>query len=183
MAPPTGPDRLEVGVAAPDFKANKLDGLPVQLASFKDKYLLLAFGSYSSPSFRQRALALDELRKDFGVRVSFLVIYTREAHPAGSWEVDRNRDADIKVADHKDDPARREAARMARDKLKLRQLTFAIDSMDNAIARSYCAWPNDAAVLIDKDARVLAYQKWFEPYAMREAIELAIDKNQDREKR
>ena len=100
MAPPSsldraGPDRLEVGQAASDFKANKLDGLPVQLASFKDQYLLLVFGSYSSPSFRQRAVALDELRKDFGVRVSFLVIYTREAHATGSWEVDRNRDAEI----------------------------------------------------------------------------------------
>ena len=176
MAPPSGPDRLEIGQAAPDFKANKLDGLSVQLASFRDKYLLLAFGSYSSPSFRQRAAALDELRREFGVRVSFLVIYTREAHPSGSWEVDRNSDANIKVADHKDEAARREAARAARDQLKLRAITVTTDSLDNAIATAYGAWPNNAAVLIGKDGKVLAYQKWFDPYAMRQAILDAIEK-------
>ncbi|MBC8106446.1 MAG: hypothetical protein H7Z14_07650 [Anaerolineae bacterium] len=152
----------------------KLDGTPVQLSSFKGKILLLTFGSFTSPSFRQRAVALDELRRDHGARVSFLVVYTREAHPAGTWEVDRNRDEEISIADHKDEAERRTVARAARDRLKLGQFTFATDAISNATADSYHAFPNAASVLIGKDGTVLAYQQWFDAYTMRPAILDAI---------
>jgi Spy/CpxP family protein refolding chaperone len=173
-SPPGVPDRLEVGQVAPDFRLTKLDGTPVQLSSFKGKILLLAFGSYTSPSFRQRAAALDELRRDYGVKISMLVVYTREAHPAGGWEVDRNRDAEIAVPDHKDLLKRRDVAREGRDRLKLKLLPFAVDSMEDEAAIAYHAQPNDAAVLIGKDGTVLAYQKWFDGVGMRAAIVEAL---------
>lgn len=165
---------MDIGQIAPEFELKKLDGTPVQLSSFKGKIVLLTFGSFTSPSFRQRANALDELRRDFGVRVSFLVVYTREAHPAGTWEVDRNRDEEISIADHKDEAERRSIARTARDRLKLGQFTFATDAMTNATATAYHAFPNTAGVLIGKDGTVLAYQQWFDAYTMRAAIQDAI---------
>jgi hypothetical protein len=168
------PARLEIGQVAPEFELKKLDGTPVQLSSFKGKTLLLVFGSYSSPSFRQRAAALDELRRDFSTRVSFLVAYTREAHPAGSWEVERNRDEEISIADHKDEAGRRTVAREAQNRLHLGQFTFATDSMNNTTANAYHAFPNAAAVLIGKDGTVLAYQQWFDAYTMRPAITDAL---------
>ena len=42
------PDRLKVGMAAPDFKLKRNDGGEVQLSSFKGKRpVLLVFGSYT----------------------------------------------------------------------------------------------------------------------------------------
>lgn len=169
-APPSAQGRLEVGQAAPDFQIKKLDGTPVQLSSFRGKILLVTFGSFTSPSFRQRAAALDELRREYSARVSFLVVYTREAHPAGSWEVERNRDEEISIADHKDEAGRRTVAREAQNRLHLGQISFTTDAMRNATADAYHAFPNAAAVLIGKDSTVLAYQQWFDAYTMRPAI-------------
>jgi len=125
--------------------------------------------AYTSPSFRQRALALEDLRREHGSRVSFLIIYTREAHPTGTWEVDRNRAQAINLPQHKDLSQRKEAAKQARTSLKLNTL-MAVDDMDDSAAKAYHAWPNDAAVLIDKDGTVLAYQQWFDAYGMKQAI-------------
>jgi peroxiredoxin len=167
---------LAVGVTAPDFALQKLDGLPVQLSSFSDRPLLLIFGSYSSPSFRQRARGLNELRKQFSARVNFLIIYTREAHAAGAWEIERNRDEQITVAEHADVDARRAAAKLARERLGLTDFRLATDTMDDAVASAYGAWPNNAAVLVGRDGAILAYQKWFDPQAMKAVIERNVRK-------
>lgn len=171
MAPPMQPtnERLAVGQPAPAFRVTKLDGLAVQLDSFQGKIALIAFGSYSSPSFRQRILSLEDLRREYGSRVSFLIIYTREAHPSVQWEVDRNREQQISIADAKDLSQRKELAKQARTKLKI-NIPLAVDTMDDDAAKGYHAWPNDAAVLIDKDGTVLAYQQWFDAYGMKQAI-------------
>jgi hypothetical protein len=168
------PARLEIGQLAPELEVKKLDGTPVQLSSYKGKLLLLTFGSYTSPSFRQRVGPLDELRRDFGARINFVIVYTREAHPTGTWEVDRNRDEEISVADHKDEAERRAAAKNARDRLRLGSFIITTDSMNNATATAYHGWPNAAAVLIGRDGTVLAYQQWFDAYLMRDAISNAL---------
>jgi len=172
--PSTSPSRLEVGQVAPELEIRKLDGTPVQLSSFKGKIVLLAFGSHTSPSFRQRVGPLDELRREFGARVNFVIVYTREAHPAGSWEIDRNRDAEVSIGDHKDDAERRNAAKTARDRLRLGSFTITTDSMNDVTAAAYHAWPNTAAVLVGRDGTILAYQQWFDAYIMRDAIVEAL---------
>lgn len=172
LAPPDMPDRLAIGQPAPDFAATKLDGSTVRLSSFKGQLVLLAFGSYSSPSFRQRAAGLDAIRRDNSTRVNVIFVYTREAHPAGAWDVSRNIDEKISIADHKDFAQRRDAARLAQKQLSLKT-TVLLDSMENEVAQAYGAWPNNAAVLIGKDGEVLAYQKWFDAYAMRDAVTAA----------
>ena len=169
-APPGALGRLAVGQPAPDWQIKKLDGSPVQLSSFKGKLVLVAFGSYSSPSFRQRVAALDDLRREFSTRLTCIIVYTREAHPAGVWEIERNQHEEISIADHKDEAERRNVAKTARDRLKLGSFTVTTDSMDDATAKAYHAAPNAAAVLIGKDGTVLMYQQWFDAYTMREAV-------------
>ncbi|MGH7179536.1 MAG: deiodinase-like protein, partial [Tepidisphaeraceae bacterium] len=111
LSPPVGIASVDVGKPAPDFELKKLDGQTVQLSSFKGKLLVLVFGSYTSPAFRSRAASLEELRREFNTRASFLLVYTKEAHPSGGWEVERNADEKIQVALHKDDAARRAVAK------------------------------------------------------------------------
>src|SRR5262249_34936045 len=80
---PLEPDApmIEIGQPAPDLTLNRLDATPIQLSAFKGKFVLLVFGSYSSPSFRQRAAALEQIKKDYSGRVSMFLIYTSENYP------------------------------------------------------------------------------------------------------
>src|SRR5207253_7467317 len=103
IAPDPGP---KVGEAAPELNIDRLDGRSIQLSSMKGKPLVIEFGSYSSPSFRQRAQHMEELARQYNNRANFLLIYTKEAHPTGGWEVDRNRDDHVLIAAHADLNAR-----------------------------------------------------------------------------
>ncbi len=167
---------LNIGDDAPQFTTKKIDGSTISLSNFQHKILLMLFGSYTSPSFRQRAVSFEALRHDFSSRANFLVIYTREAHPAGGWEVERNKDADIALPAATTLAERIKAATVTRDRLKI-VAPIAVDSMDDAIATAYHASPNDAAVLINTDGKILAVQQWFEPSSMHDALAAAIQAN------
>jgi peroxiredoxin len=158
-----------VGDAAPAFSLQKLDGRPVQLSSFKGKILVIVFGSYSSPSFRQRALAIQDLAREAGAHASFLLIYTREAHPKDGWQVERNRDDEIELPAPHDQAGRIAMAKKARDALKL-TLPIAVDDFQNTVASAYGAGENSAYV-IGRDGIVLARQKWADPFAIRREID------------
>jgi Spy/CpxP family protein refolding chaperone len=163
----------EVGAPAPAFDLKTLDGRVVRPSSFKGRVLVLVFGSYSSPSFRQRAAALEQLRKDYAGRgVQFLVVYTTEAHPAGEWDVERNKDDGVAVTAHADADARAAQAERARDALKL-TVPFATDGMADEAFAAYGRAPN-GAVLIGRDGTVVARQRWFDPGALRRHIDQAV---------
>src|SRR3984885_10973543 len=163
---------LRIGQRAPDFSLQKLDGQPVQLSSFKGKMLVRGFGSCFSPIVREHADAIEQLRREYLPRVNLMLIYTRENYPAGQWEVERNKQEDVLIPEHSDMNARIAAAREARDRLKL-DVPIALDSMDNKTAGDYDGFSN-AAVLIGRDGTVLFFQKWFEPYGLRQAIQDAL---------
>ena len=158
-----------VGDAAPDFSLTKLNGRPANLAQYAHKPLVLIFGSYTAPTFRQHAAAYDDLKKVGGFRCGLLIVYTREAYPAGVWEIDRNRDAGIRVPPHADAAARQAAAEKARDDLKL-TLDIAPDDMDDTVTNLYGGFPN-AAVAIDRDGKVALRQRWADPFGLKEKIE------------
>ncbi len=175
-APPAGDvggGGAQVGQSAPAFDLVKLDGPSVQLSSFQGRVLVIEFGSWSCPSFRQRAAGMEQLKRDYGARAAFLVIYTQEAHPRGGWEVQRNRDEGIEV----DQPAaleqRRELARKAKEMLKI-SIPVALDTMDNSAATAYGGFPN-AAVIISRDGAIAARQNWTDPTTLRRAIESALN--------
>lgn len=163
---------LRVGQPAPDFALEKLDGKPVQLSSFKGRLTVLMFGSYSSPAFRKRAAAFNDLAREYGSRAQFLLIYTKETHPAGGWEVDANRDAKISIPPHKSLDERKELAKRAKDALKV-NVPIAVDSMDDSAANAYGAHENDA-ILIGKDGKILLAQNWMDPYGLKRALDSAI---------
>jgi hypothetical protein len=168
--PTTGP--ITLGAPAPELELTRLDGKPVRLSSFSGRVGVIGFGSYSSPSFRQRAPALEQLAKQFGSRAQFLIVYTKEAHPAGQWDVDRNKEEGIAVEPHKDAAARTAQAEKAKDALGL-TIPIAPDRMDDAVAAAFGGFPNGAVVLA-RDGTVVARQQWLDPDGLERRVEQAL---------
>jgi hypothetical protein len=156
------------GSAAPDISATGLDGKAVTLATLPRKPVVIVFGSYSCPSFRQRLPLLVDLARGYQKRVHFLILYTREAHAVGEWEVQRNKDEQIEVTQPADLPARQALAERATRSLG-KDFSVAVDSMADQTLRAYGLFPNGCVVL-DKNRRVVAVQKWLDPSGLGELI-------------
>lgn len=169
--PPPTPPPVRAGQAAPDFELQRLDGKQVQLGSYKGKVLVLIFGSASSPSFRDRAESLDQLARQFASKASFLVIYTKEAHPAGEWEVERNKTDKISITRHQTAEERLERAKAFRSSSRL-SIPFVVDSMDNKAMTDFAALQNSAFV-IGKTGLIVARQSWCDPSGLERHIEEA----------
>src|SRR5437764_14079388 len=116
---------------------------------------------------------MEKLKSDYGPRAQFYIVYAREAHPVGQWEVDRNKDEGIQVEQPKTLEARKTLAGAARDKLKI-TTPLLLDSMDDDAAKSLGASANSAYV-INRDGVIAARQEWFEPTALRRAIDQAVN--------
>jgi hypothetical protein len=81
-----------LGSAAPAITLSDLDGNLVELNSLLgEKPVVVQLGSYTCPVFRYRRFDMQPLRSRFQDQVDFLVLYTTEAHPVGSFSpyVDR----------------------------------------------------------------------------------------------
>lgn len=162
---------IETGRPAPDFNLKTVADKPVQLANQKGRVIVLVFGSYTSPSFRQRVPILEKLAKDYGQKASFYIVYTREAHAVGEWEVTRNKNEEISLEQPKSEAERLTLAKQATSTLRI-SLPVLIDDMDNTVANAYGLTPN-GAVVIGRDGKIAGTQRWFEPLALRGVIDTA----------
>jgi hypothetical protein len=162
-----------IGQPAPSFELKKLEGPAASLSNYKGHVVVLEFGSYTSPSFRQRAAAMEQIKHDLGARAQFLVIYTKEAHPKGNWEVERNKEEKIEIAQHKDLADRKAAALKAKQDLKLSR-PILLDDMNNSAAHAYGAGA-DTVVVIAKDGTIAGRQQWADPSGLRRLVEAALN--------
>lgn len=156
------------------IQVQRLDGQSFFLSTYKGKPLVLIFGSYTCPNFRDHAKALDDLQRRYSTRASFLLIYTKEAYPAGGWEVDRNKDAEISLPQHKDEAARIAAAKQAKSTLAL-TLPVAVDDMDDSVSSTFDAFPN-GCIIFDRNGQIAKRQKWAEPEGIRHALDELMSK-------
>ena len=106
-------------------------------------------------------------------RVTFVVVYIREAHPEEGWVVVPNRSEEIRVNDPTTEDERVEVAAACALRLEIR-MPVVVDDVDDAIADAYGALP-DRLYLIDRDGRV-AFQGapgpfGFDPSALATAID------------
>jgi peroxiredoxin/Spy/CpxP family protein refolding chaperone len=165
---------IDTGQTAPDFKLQKIEGATVQLSSLKGRVVVLIFGSYSSPSFRGRAASIDRLTREIATTASVFVVYTKEAHPVGGWEVDRNKDENIAIKQPATLDARRDIARKTREALRL-TTPLLVDDMENSVTTAYGGFPN-GAVVINRDGIVAGSQQWVETGALKHIVEEASAK-------
>jgi hypothetical protein len=116
---------------------------------------------------------MEKLKNDLGPRAQVYVVYAREAHAVGEWEVDRNKDEGIQVEQPRTLEARKTLASAAREKLKI-TVPMLLDSMENDAAKALGAGPN-SAIVINRDGVIAARQQWFEPTSLRRVIDESLN--------
>jgi tetratricopeptide (TPR) repeat protein len=140
----------EEGELAPDFTLGN-----VSLRKLRAKGpVVLVFGSYSCPNFRDAVPALKQLYGKYGVRASFQMVYVREAHTVDGWQSGRNaREGDFVLKSASTLAEKQDHAAMCARKLHL-PFPSAVDGMDGAVEEAYRAWPSRIFV-VGSDGRVM----------------------------
>lgn len=170
-----------VGEEAPNVTLHDTSGREMELESlWKEKPLVLVTGSWSCPLYRSRALALEQLFERYGSRAKFVILYTVEAHPAGSaspytgeeWVTDENRREGLLVKQPGTFEERARLASECRTALKL-GMPFLVDGMDNAAWERYGNAPN-ACYLINSKGEVRLRQDWLDPPALEKELLAAL---------
>lgn len=148
------PETIRTGEQAPDFALTSPDGKQsVTLSDFRGKKpVVLIFGSYTCPPFRDVYPTMERLHRLFGGEVAFFYIYIREAHPEDGWKMPRNQREGIMIQDPKSMPERTQAARQACAFFKT-NIPALVDTMDDSTDRAYAAWPS-RIFLVDSAGKV-----------------------------
>ena len=108
--------------------------------------------------------AIQEVWKQYGDRVSFVVVYVREAHPEDGWVVTPNRDQDIRVTDPKTDDERQIVASQCALHTQIK-MPVVVDPVDDKITSAYGALPT-RLYLIGQGGKV-AYQAERGPFGLK----------------
>jgi thiol-disulfide isomerase/thioredoxin len=145
---------LKVGDIAPDFTLNTKEGNhEVKLSSFRgQRPVVLVFGSYTCPPFREHVGALESLYDKHKDQVEFFMIYIKEAHPKDGWVMPKNEQLGIRVDDPKTLEERVAMANTACSKLEIKWPCL-VDDMKNTANLAYSAWP-DRIYIIGADGRI-----------------------------
>lgn len=102
--------------------------------------LVLIFGSYTSPGFRQAMPRLEKVAESYEGRAQFLIVYIREAHTEGGWQVAANREQGILYSPPETLDERLRIAGDFVDHFGTR-LPVVVDGPDDLAESAYAAWP------------------------------------------
>jgi len=164
--------KLVIGQPAPPFRLARLDGRQQSLTNFNGKPLVLVFGSFSSPTFRDKAPMFEAMKKALRNKAAIVIVYTREAYPADEWDVQRNLDEQISIKQSATIEDRMKLAKDTRDGLKL-SIDVLVDDIDDGVATVYEALPN-GAVVIDANGKLIGHQKWADPHGLSLMVDDAL---------
>ena len=136
------------GEPGPNFVLETLDGEEVRLNEFLGRPVVLEFGSYTCPIFCGHIPPMEALAQSHP-EATFLVIYTREAHPG---EI---------TPEHRSMNEKRAAARRLVDDEPIGRRVL-IDDVEGTVHRRYGpAW--DSAYVLDQAGKVVLRQAWVNP--------------------
>ncbi len=159
----------KVGDMAPAFELTDIAGKTVTLASLRGKPVVLEFGSYTCPVFRRKVDDVEELRREFGDAVRWVMIYTKEAHPTDGWVVPMNTRLGIEFPQHTSFTDRLECAKERTEKMALK-MHVVVDGIENKVTEAYSGHPNRGYV-IDAEGKVVSRQVWIDVEETRKALE------------
>ena len=155
LDPASGP---AVGESAPNFTLTDIDGAEVSLADLRGKPVVIEFGSYTCPIFRGKINAFEELQKQYGSAVHFVIVYTREAHPIDGWEIPAQTENGIVIKQHTTFDERMTCAKRTRDELGV-TARILVDGIDSPVTKQFAGYPNRGYVL-DSEGKVISKQVW-----------------------
>lgn len=170
------------GERLPEVEILTIEGERVVLSTLLGRRpAVLQVGSVSCPVFRYRRHGIERLVRDFGDRVAFVVLYTREAHPVGSpspyseeeWDPWINRLARVRVPAAETEEERRRRAELVRRRLELTPVVV-VDPGGDPGWRALGRAPS-AAFVVDGDGRVIARQLWVRPRELRRVLRDLIE--------
>ncbi len=146
------------GDAFPDFELITTEGARLTNDDiFGDKPVIFVFGSITCPMTSSAAPSVQKLYDEFGDRVSFIMMYVREAHPGESFMQPETIEEKL------------EHARALKDFYGI-QWTVAADNVDGDLHRALDPKPN-SAFLTDNEGTILFRSLWASDHgALRQAL-------------
>jgi hypothetical protein len=108
--------------------------------------------------------ALNKLYKQYGDKVTFLVVYITEAHPTDVWQSQNNFKDNVLFASPRNEDERASLAGTCVRKLGI-EIPALLDEFGNSTEAAYTAWP-ERIYLIDGSGRV-AYKSKPGPYGFK----------------
>lgn len=153
---------------APDFSLPRSDGRgEVTLSKLlQTKPVVLIFGNFTCGELRNHVGSLEALYRQYKERAHFALIYTRESHPLGGWELEENRRARVVLRQHRNFGEKVDAAQVCRRTLGL-DIPVLVDSMNDGVGNLYSGMPI-RLYLLDQRGGV-AYKSGRGPYGFKPA--------------
>lgn len=158
----------------------------VSLRQFRGKSpVVLVFGSYTCPNFRDSANVLKSLNEKYGRRIPFYLVYIREAHSTDKWQSTENEREGISLAPARTMAEKEGHATMCKLKLHL-QFPALADGLDGHVEKAYAAWPSHVFV-IGRSGRILYTsgldRQDFHPKTMEAVLQSALAAGKSNPKR
>lgn len=178
---------LKAGELAVDFRLRDVNSIEYSLYDLAcEKPVVLQFGSYSTPSFRQQIAATEDLIAKYGDQIYFFTLYVVESHPVGSDSPYTGKESlDSYSYDTLDNPVcqpKTYEERVALASLLIEDSNTTsivlMDEIDNPIWKIYGRAPN-IAYLIDTDCKIFKAQRWYNAESMEAAIQHILDTTQN----
>ena len=156
-------DSAKPGDSFPSFELLTIDGLRLTNGDlFGDKPVLFIFGSMTCPMTSSAAPSVQKLYDRFGDRVTFVMLYVREAHPGET--ITQSESIDEKL----------EHARALKEFYGI-DWTVAADTIDGDLHRALDPKPN-SAFLMDSNGTIVFRSLWAADYdALSEALSAETD--------
>ncbi|MEW6737327.1 MAG: deiodinase-like protein [Acidobacteriota bacterium] len=143
-----------IGTKAPDFTLDTIAGGKITLyEALKKRPVVLEFGNYTCPPFRNRTASIEKVKQKWGNRVEFIVVYTRESNPNhGPFQL---------IKEPSSQKERNDLAQLMVEELNS-SMTVSVDKMDNRVCRIY-GEPFSASFIIKQDGTVFYKGPWTAP--------------------
>ncbi|MGD1840671.1 MAG: deiodinase-like protein [Thermonemataceae bacterium] len=136
---------LNKGREIVDYELTTLIGEKKKISDFLDKPLVLEVGSISCPMYAMHVSPMQEVVEEYP-QFNFIVLYVREAHPAGKITAHKNLGEKLEMA--------QETTQFYGE-----QRTILVDDLDGQAHKMYGLMPN-SIYIIDTNGIILFSKAW-----------------------
>ena len=157
-----------LGSPAPDFTLKTVDGREeITLSKLVGpKPIVLVFGNFTCGPFRSQAGNIEKLYRRYRDRATFVMVYVREAHPTGGWQLESNNRIGVAIPQPQSNDERVKVAQMCSSRLGL-GMPMLVDTIDDAVGARYSGMPS-RLYLLDHRGRV-AFKNGRGPFGFKPA--------------